>query len=111
MWAALFLLLAFNLPSGYCQSLNNKISFDVSFWRKELRLNNIQVQQIRSINNDFYNALLELRYFSGNIDVRSYQVLLELWGVATRDVLKVRQRRKWQKILAGYSSQYSQKKL
>jgi hypothetical protein len=110
MWAVLFVLLILNLPFGYSQPLKTKASFDMSFWRKELRLTNMQVRQIRFINFDFYNALLDMHASPSNSDVRNYQVLLDLWTVATADVLKVRQRKKWQKILAAYSSEYSPKK-
>jgi hypothetical protein len=108
-WPALFLLLVFDLSVGHSQTLNTKVSFDVLFWKRELRLTTIQVQQIRSVNSDFYSALLDLHPSAGNIDAQNYPVLLELWKVAIADVLKTRQKRKWQKILAGYSSQYLRK--
>lgn len=78
-----------------------KIQFDVMFWKKELRINKAQEQQIRYINKDLYASLYDLssHHITGEQQIEN---VVDTWKASIMDVLTVKQKRKWEKIQERY---------
>ena len=99
-----FILLLFcSLNIGYSQSTNSDHApFDVSFWRKELRLNRTQLAELDAINQNMYHSIYELAK-SKSADRVNFPTVLKTWRVSTFEVLTTKQRRKWKKLLINYA--------
>lgn len=100
----LLVILHCSVAVAYCQNTStDKFCFDVSFWKKELKLSRVQVAQIHQINHGMYDALYELAV---NRNTSSdFGVLIRDWRTATMGVLSERQKMKWEKLKTGYLSE------
>jgi hypothetical protein len=84
---------------GYSQGMDDEIiPFDITFWKKELRLKKSQTQQIHLINQSLYNSLRQVSN-STCVEGKEVQMLLQLWNTAVTGTLTSKQKRKWEKLL------------
>ena len=97
-WPTLMVVLCSIAVPAYSQSTDEIIPFDITFWRKELRLKNAQIQQIHYINQSLYNSLRQVSS-STCVEGQELQTLLQLWNSAIAGALTSRQKKKWEKLL------------
>jgi hypothetical protein len=99
-WQILVVLLLCGIVGlGYSQGMGDEIvPFDITFWKKELRLKKSQTQQIHLINQTLYNSLRQISN-STCVEGKELQMLLQLWNTAVTGTLTTKQKRKWEKLI------------
>ena len=78
------------------------ISYDPSFWKEELHLNNFQYRRIHEINHEFYERLFSA-YKEMHLNQPSFHEIFEQCLVSRNiqiwDAMNMRQRKKWKKMM------------
>jgi hypothetical protein len=99
---AIVFLMQSSAVMAYSQSPgDDRELFDVTFWSKKLRLSQMQLFQLHSINRDMYCALNELAN-TEDIESSDLRLIIQLWKTAMIEVLSDRQKRKWEKLKLRY---------
>ena len=96
----LFVLNVFPVTS-HSAPLDSMLLYNVSFWRKELKLRKEQIWQIQTINRDIYETidhLADQKY----IAAESLRNLLHLWKISIYEVLTPRQKKRLEKLSHYY---------
>lgn len=96
-----FVLASATVAFGSGPTTGDCILFDLTFWQKELHPSREQRSEISRINFDLHHTMYEMPA-TQPIDQEAIQMLLGVWRYSMYDVLSVRQKKKWKKIIARY---------
>ena len=93
-------ILASSTAFGNGPTTGSCILFDLTFWQRALHLSRAQRSEISRINCDLHHTMFEVSMT--HPDEEAIQILLGVWRYSMYDVLSVRQKKKWKKIVARY---------
>ena len=88
------------------QDTTNKeqaVTYDPSFWKKELRLDNFQYRRMCEINFEFYNNLIVAFRSMKDDRVAFRSVFSQYWANRNTQLIQTmneRQRKKWRRIMS-----------
>jgi len=93
-------------PFVQAQSIANEkqmVTYDPSFWKKELRLDNFQYRRMCEINFEFYNNLIVAFRSMKDDRVAFRSVFSQYWANRNTQLIQTmneRQRKKWKRIMS-----------
>lgn len=79
------------------------VTYDPSFWKKELRLDNLQYRRMCEINFEFYNNLIVAFRSMKDDRVAFRSVFSQYWSTRNTQLIQTmneRQRKKWKRIMS-----------
>jgi hypothetical protein len=96
------------MTSSFLQAQNlteekQAVTYDPSFWKKELRLDNFQYRRMCEINFEFYNNLIAAFHSMKNDRVAFRSVFSQYWIDRNTQLIQTmndRQRKKWKRIMS-----------
>jgi hypothetical protein len=89
------------------QNTETKVVFDPLFWKDELKLTEGQYNQIRIINEEYYQGVMHVVHeHSGNVSVlrNASSDLLQKRSDRIWNTFHSKQKRKWKEISSSYSN-------
>jgi hypothetical protein len=89
------------------QATETKVVFDPLFWKDELKLTNDQYNQIRIINEEYYQGIMSVVHeHSGNVSIlrNATADLLQKRSDRIWNTFQSKQKRKWKEISSSYSN-------
>jgi hypothetical protein len=89
------------------QTTETKVVFDPLFWKDELKLSDGQYNQIRIINEEYYQGIMKVVHENnGNIPVlrQATTQLLQTRSERIWNTFHTKQKRKWKEISSSYSN-------
>jgi hypothetical protein len=99
----LILMTSSFLQAQHISNQEQAVTYDPSFWKKELRLDNSQYRRMCEINFEFYNNLIVAFRSMKDDRVAFRSVFAQYWGNRNAQLIQTmneRQRRKWRKIMS-----------
>lgn len=90
------------------QANMDQFAFDLTFWKKELRLSKLQQFEMHAVNINMYQALYQLAE-SDCIQSSDLEILMQLWKTSTLAILSDRQRKRLEKVKMKYRRKVNNK--
>src|SRR6478735_3661037 len=100
----LILLCSSFLQAQHVTDKEQAFTYDPSFWKKELRLDNFQYRRMCEINFEFYNNLIVAFRSMKDDRVAFRSVFSQYWASRNTQLIQTmneRQRKKWKRIMAN----------